>query len=637
MWATGFYPEPWDPAAVILVGRLLSFGGLAISQLQHERLIVELVHAGANPAALTELLHPRLDHVDFDLMRQVKMSNRLSNEALQLLVDLPRLSGSNAWAVAPQRSASGSALLASDPHLEVNRLPAIWYEAVLGWDGSYVMGATLPGFPLFSTGRTPRLGWGTTYMKADTIDFFIEHVQFAEGTGWQYQRNDVWHDFVLRREILHGKGAEPVPLVFYENDVGVLDGDPNQHGPGYYLSIAWVGRHISTQTAISVWLDLIHAQSTSQAMDLVAACTQPTLCFVFADSEGHIGKQGCGLIPARRWPAGGLAAVPAWERQNHWQGWLPQRLHTAVYDPPEGFAATANEEQNVPGEPMLVTQVVNDYRLRRIVQRLQQLPCANLQDMRQIQYDVVSVQAEDLLRLVLPHLPEGPLKQRLASWDCGYQPTSTTAAVFQQLYRNLIVELLGHEQGIGWLRMLFLCSRAGYSSMMMSAADRLWQKQDSWWWHGREKAELIRQAAARVVLHQVPTWGQVNNFHFVDRFLGSHRVGRLLGYNSRVCPMPGNHATPFQGHVFQTARRESTFAPSYHFVTDMGTDEAWTNLPGGPSENRFSKYYRSDLPLWLDGEYKRLTVHADPLDVTTSPPAMDWALPRSEEGERGAG
>ena len=30
-------------------------------------------------------------------------------------------------------------------HLEVNRLPAIWYEAELHWDGNYVLGATLPG------------------------------------------------------------------------------------------------------------------------------------------------------------------------------------------------------------------------------------------------------------------------------------------------------------------------------------------------------------------------------------------------------------------------------------------------------------------------------------------------------------
>jgi penicillin amidase len=70
--------------------------------------------------------------------------------------------------------------------------------------------------------------------------------------------------------------------------------------------------------------------------------------------------------------------------------------------------------------------------------------------------------------------------------------------------------------------------------------------------------------------------------------------------------MPGCHATPFQGHVFQTANREQTFAPSYHFVTDLGSHEAWTNLPGGPSESPFSRYYRTDIDRWRDGHYKRL-------------------------------
>ena len=73
------------------------------------------------------------------------MSNQLSDSALDLLTDLPRLAGSNAWAVSPERSATGHAMLASDPHLEINRLPAIWYEAVLRWgrqlrDGCYVAG-----------------------------------------------------------------------------------------------------------------------------------------------------------------------------------------------------------------------------------------------------------------------------------------------------------------------------------------------------------------------------------------------------------------------------------------------------------------------------------------------------------------
>ena len=67
-----------------------------------------------------------------------------------------------------------------------------------------------------------------------------------------------------------------------------------------------------------------------------------------------------------------------------------------------------------------------------------------------------------------------------------------------------------------------------------------------------------------------------------------------------------------------TATRETTFAPTYHFVTDLGTDEAWTNLPGGPSESRFSEWYKVDIPRWIAGEYKRLTPERQRDDATVS-------------------
>ena len=58
--------------------------------------------------------------------------------------------------------------------------------------------------------------------------------------------------------------------------------------------------------------------------------------------------------------------------------------------------------------------------------------------------------------------------------------------------------------------------------------------------------------------------------------------------------------------MLRSAKRETTFAPSYHLVTDLGTNEAWTNLPGGPSESWLSRWYKIDVPLWLEGRYKRL-------------------------------
>ena len=606
MWATGYRPTAWDPPSILLIGKLLSFGGLAISQMQNERLLVELIHAGVSDDALRDLFGARLDHVDFATLRRVKMANRLSDDVLELLTDLPRLAGSNAWAVAPERSASGAALLAADPHLEINRLPAIWYEAVLRWDDNYVLGASLPGCPLFAVARTPRLAWGVTYLKGDTVDYFVEDCRPGGESGWQYRRGRGWRDFELRQETIQRKGGDAVVLKAYENEQGTLESSPDELGEGLHLSLAWTGSHEGNGRAVGTWLAVIAASDAAEAMKIVRHCEQPTLGWVFADRKGHIGLQGCGRFPQRGNGQVGLAPIPAWDESNHWQGWLSKDLLPREYDPECGYVATANEERNPVDGPLLATQPLPDYRQRRIVERLAELPQATVEAMQQLQYDVTSLQARDLLAAWLPHLPEGRIKQRLADWDCRYAPESTEPTMFQRLYRYVMMEAMGHDKGIGWRRMLYLCSRAGFSLMVLTAADRLLQDPQSHWWQACGRDEILRRAVARLEKDPDQPWSEVNNFHFTDRFFGAHQVGRMLGFNSRRFAMPGSHATPFQGHVLQTATRESTFAPSYHFVADMATDEAWTNLPGGPSESRFSKYYRIDVPNWLRGEYKRV-------------------------------
>jgi len=609
MWATGFQPLPWDAEAVMLIGNLLSFAGLAVGTQNSERQLLELIQLGVGDEQLRELFSPYLDGVDFEPLRDIRMMKRLSDDALELLADLPKLAGSNAWAVSPGRSATGAALLASDPHLEVNRLPAIWYEVVLNWGGQtdagkqYAMGATLPGCPLMAVGRTSRLAWGVTYMHADTSDFFIEDCQPGGETGWQYRRGDDWCDFAYRQEKVERKSGGPIEIDVYENEQGILARTPDE--PGKYLSASWIGSSRGGGRSIGTWLDVMAAEDVRSAMDVVRESPHPSLVWVFADSQGHIGKQASGWLP-KRGRHSGLLPVPAWELSNHWQGVVPAELLPSEYDPAIGFVASANEELYRTDGPPLHGYRLPDYRKRRIVERLTELPAATVEDMQALQYDVTSLHAADLLPVLLAHVEDCSLKRRLTAWDRRYTPESRDATLFHNFYRQVLLEIFGHDAGLGWRRMFYLSTRMGFSTLVLTAADRTLRKVTSSWWSKRDKGEMIRRAAERAAAEPDQPWSEVNAFHFVNRFFGGSITGRLLGYRKARTAMPGCHATPFQGHLMVTATRESTFAPSYHFVADLGTNQAWSNLPGGPSESRFSKWYQSDIPRWIAGEYKRL-------------------------------
>ncbi|MEX1039512.1 MAG: penicillin acylase family protein [Pirellulaceae bacterium] len=630
MWAIGFQPMPWDQISVLNIGNLLSFGGLAVSQLENERILVELIQHGCDEAALRELMQGRLDHVDFELIKQVHGARRLSDDALELIMDLPRLAGSNAWVVSGSRTASGKPIIASDPHLEINRLPAIWYEAAMSWGDQYVMGATLPGCPLFAVGRTQDIAWGVTYMKGDTIDFFIEDCRKGEDGQWQYRREDQWIDYEVREETILSKGQASETMLVYENGQGTLDTDPEKYGPGYYFSLAWTGTPPRSGMAIASWLEMITATSTTEAMDVASHCPQPTLCWVIADTEGNIGLQGNGRFPRRRPGATGLGPLAAWEYRNHWQGFYSTDCLPRIYNPECGYIATANEEIGVEGGPRIVSQTLPDYRTRRIREELAYASDITPQRMQELQYDLVSLQARDLLPELLKHAPQA-MRDRLVNWDLRFSADSKEAVLFQRFYRNVLLEIFGHENGLGPRRTLFLVTRAGFSAMIIAACDALLLQEESLWWQKRDKGEMIRRAAELALIGPEETWGNFNNFHFSDRFFGGMQIGWFLGFDSPVYPMPGCHATIFQGHVLQTATRESTFAPSYHFVSDLSVDEAWTNLPGGPSESRFSRYYKSDVPLWLNAEYKRLEVPTQPSEPETPKPEPPAEIPQATD------
>ena len=94
-------------------------------------------------------------------------------EIAQALTDSSQI-GSNTWAITPQRSASGHALLFINPHQPFFG-PGQWIEGHLhsgsGWNMS---GASFPGSPFPTLGHNEYLGWSHTVNDPDIVDTWAE-------------------------------------------------------------------------------------------------------------------------------------------------------------------------------------------------------------------------------------------------------------------------------------------------------------------------------------------------------------------------------------------------------------------------------------------------------------------------------
>jgi penicillin amidase len=143
---------------------------------------------------------------------------------------LPRAVASNNWAIAPKKTKRGHAILANDPHLEVNRLPNIWYELVVELAERYCIAATLPGLPGLLLGRNNDLAWGATYSFLDGIDSWIEDCRDGRYRRVQEGTRPLGSVPGPHRGHHAGSASPSVTVTFYENEHGVLDGDPNVPG-----------------------------------------------------------------------------------------------------------------------------------------------------------------------------------------------------------------------------------------------------------------------------------------------------------------------------------------------------------------------------------------------------------------------
>jgi penicillin amidase len=598
----------WTGADTLLTLRLMSFVGLAQAQGDAEVVVLSALRAGVDRGKLARLFRPHLDALDESLLESI-LSLRHVPAVVPGLPPLPGLRASNNVAVAGRLSASGAALYASDPHLEVNRLPAIWYEVVGELpDGDFRTGVTVPGVPGLVMGRSRSIAGGFTYGFADTIDFVIEEVR--EG---RYRRGEGWLPLRERRETILRKKGAPVEVIVLESDAGVLEVPDGTTGvdDGLWLARAWTCRREGGAASLEAILDLWSAPDVERAMEAASRLAIPAN-WLFSGKDGRIGAQQSGLLP-RRGREVGLLPLRGWEPGDLPDGTLPPSALARLLDPPEGVLATANDAGHGAWRPVGVTLSMGSDR----ADRLRELVGARLSsgrglavaDLGETQADVVSGQARRLLAALDPYLPEVPAVRFLRGWDRRYDAASRGAVLFERLYSVLCSRLFG-EPLFGAAAWGALRDASLVHSFYFRLFDDVLAREDGEPWFGPEGkaawvARVAREALDGVDPASLPAWGETRHV-FMRHLLFGGRLPVFLGFDRGPIEIVGGRATVVQGQVLKLAGRESSFCPSWRFVADLATDAAETALAGGPSDRRFSRWYATDVERWLAFERKTL-------------------------------
>ena len=471
MWVFNHAIAPWQPADSVSIIKLMALQ--LSSHLEEEVLRARTSLLLSNEDRLNDLL-PLTPGAGFAalpnyaaLMPDVPTyapNSRMAFDPISPVVPRALAGASNAWAAGVPRSATGSTLLANDPHLGLTA-PSIWYLTRLELSSGGVIGGTIPGVPVVMLGRSSDLGWGITSSYLDDQDVYIEEVNPSDAS--QYRVPNGWANFETRDSIIRIKDAPSVTVQLQWTVNGpVLP--PDQYDlatirpPGHVTAVAWTA--LSPQdTTIQAAMELMRATSVEAGIAAAEGYIAPSQMLTLADRNsvglkliGHVPNRDPNHVTEGRMPHYGYLPL------NRWDGRRPYVENPQWIDPIGGIVGNTNNKIVEAPFPAHISHLWGDsQRVNRWRLLMQAREVHTRDSFIEAQSDTVSYTARSILPLIGADLwftgeaaPEGTsvkLRQDalalLAEWNGEMNEHLPEPLIYSAWMRALQDRLIRDELG----------------------------------------------------------------------------------------------------------------------------------------------------------------------------------------------
>lgn len=631
-----YEPEPWTPLHSIIIGRLMAWE-LNLSWWVDLTLGALVERVGYEKASEVFPFYPPevppiVPSSEWQKVVKPALAFLRTSQNYCAFRGIGGFSGgSNAWVIAPKKSESNAVLLANDTHLQLTN-PSKWYEVSLHGAGYNVMGFSVPGVPGIVAGNNEHIAWGVTNVMTDDADFYIERIDSTDPTRYIYDgqslpliiqeeeiqvRDDTTH-YVTIRSTHHGPIVTDIHMMFRK-----------AHLP-FVASMRWTGSEVSDQ--IEAFNKINRARNWQEFLAGVKEFSGPGQNFVYGDASGNIGYW-CGVwLPIRPRTINPLLPLPGWDRSAEWQGFVPFEQLPHLYNPPEGFIATANNKIVDDTYPYRISELweppARFLRLREVLSKDRRF---SAREFELLQNDQFSFYARRFTPYIIQACkgrldpPYGDLViDYFANWHFIFSRDDITTAIFQQFLTHLMKNLYEDEMGSELLHDYLMLV-----NVPMRVTMRLVEEGTSSWFDnihtGRVETrddilvQSMNQAlqALRTQLGEEPKNWQWGNLHTLTL---QHPFGlkKPLDRVFNIGPFPyGGGATVITSgeYSFNDVLQPGMFnvpfgvtvGASFRRIVDMSKPfESLSVLPSGQSGQAFHRHFSDQTPLWLNGAYKHV-------------------------------
>lgn len=674
--ALDYFPDEWQPQDCIA---LLRYFGFELSKGFYTDLALGEIAEGIGLNKIDSLLAgwsslaPHiLDEIPSKFLSQpkkttdsvkidttVKTSNTISKPLSEHIIKIRNglgldasSYGSSCWTIQKNDSTGRTAYLANDSHLPLT-LPAYWYQLHSTCPSFNVVGLTLPGIPLFLSGRNDKIAFGVTNLMLDDVDFFLEKTD-TSGTRYFLSGTNTTQKFSFILDTIKIKNDEEIvyyrrtsrrsqvisDLIFPELTRDIysdkFDNGKQRFIKKYCITFSWIGKDISDEI-YSLYL-VNKAVGWKSFNDGTSRWGYPAFVFSYSDALGNIGVVSSGNVPIRGTSCIPYSLNPGWLAEYQWTGRQTLGALPKLLNPSKKYTVSANNKLLQVQPYYLTAYWEHPSRAMRIEELLSQSRFYNSYSVRDAQImltDVYSHFARSLIDTAMPVLVqyetvlddrERQARNILKAWDGLMSANSPAAMIYSVFLDRVLFNTFSDELG-----------SANYQKFLLNTAlpirklsELLDGKQPEWFDNVSTKERETRSFIllksfkdAVDVLSETFTSMNPSEWSYGEKHL--IELSHPLGKNQFLKPalVQGNFPTGGDNTTIHNTEYKYlnsfnvSLGASMRFITEMNDTLVYTSIMGGASGENLSPNYSDQVQLWLNGGYVKLTISPIPSEGFT--------------------
>jgi len=519
--------------------------------------------------------------------------------------------GSNGFAIAPSKSASGNAILYINPHVTFYFRPEV---QMVSEEGLNVYGAVTWGQFFIYQGFNEYCGWMHTSSNVDVADLYAEKiVKKDNGLFYEYDKKllPVTEQKITIR-CKNGDGMET------KNFTGFFTG----HGPvmtkrnGQYISVKSYNRSLTS--LIQSW-ERTKAKGLADYKKNMALYSNTSNNTVFADNQGNIAYWHGDFIPKRDKSFNWSKVQDGSTSRTEWQG-----LHTLdeivhVYNPATGwiqncnstpFSVSGTSSPKKENYPPYMAPDGESFRGVNAVRVLNEGNAFTIDKTIDAGYDTRLAAFEELIPALV-----ASFEKNIHPGDSLFAPLVDAISTLKKWDYRSAENSVATALAVEWAQLLTPDIRKVYTDEGEDDQVTLTKRYAA----NASPQELlipllkvVNQFTAKFGNWQIP-WGDINRYQRISsdiyQLYDDSKPSVPVGYASALWGMlPSYYSRYYPG----TNKRYGVSGNSFVCAVEFGKRiKAKSLLAGGQSGNPSSKHFNDQLEMYTKGQFKEVLFYKE--------------------------